>query len=160
VLLSLLKTQCAAGVSCDWMIVEYTHDEYCNMFVSLGTFNSCGVPAQEYVLRYPSQHHQDANVFWRLEQHICGASVTRMRHMNAGHPWTVDSSHWRCRDYSCVEWQPQRCSYSYHTTTETILTWSSQYFTTMSCAHGVHICFQTVVLYGCNSANGCDINTL
>jgi hypothetical protein len=40
----------------------------------------------------------------------------------------------------------------------------SKYFIIISCIHttacGAHICVQTRVLYGCNSGNGYDINTL
>jgi hypothetical protein len=40
VLLGVLKTQSTPGVSCDWMIMEYTHDECCNMLVFVGTYSS------------------------------------------------------------------------------------------------------------------------
>jgi hypothetical protein len=39
-LLCVLKTQCTAGGSCDRMIMEYTHVEYCNMLLILGTCNN------------------------------------------------------------------------------------------------------------------------
>jgi hypothetical protein len=64
----LLKTYDTAGVSCDPMIMEYTHDEY-YMSLTLGTCNSrVSTAAREYPLRFPSRLHPDDNVFWRLEQ--------------------------------------------------------------------------------------------
>lgn len=32
-------TQCAAGLSCDRMIVEHKHDEYCNIYLNRGDCN-------------------------------------------------------------------------------------------------------------------------
>jgi hypothetical protein len=44
--------ECTVGVSCNRMIMEYTHDEYCDMPLNLGTCNSrAGVAAREYALR-------------------------------------------------------------------------------------------------------------
>jgi hypothetical protein len=50
------------------MIMEYTHDEYCDMLLTLGACNSrAGTAAREYALRYRGRRHPDANVFRRLE---------------------------------------------------------------------------------------------
>jgi hypothetical protein len=52
-LLGALKTQIAAGVSCDRMTLEYIPDEYCDMLLTLGTRNSrVGTVAGEYALRF------------------------------------------------------------------------------------------------------------
>jgi hypothetical protein len=51
--------------------MEYTHDEYCDMLLTLGASNSgAGTPAREYALRYPGRRHPDANVFRRSQQHL------------------------------------------------------------------------------------------
>jgi hypothetical protein len=57
-------TQCTARLSCDRMIMEYSHNEYCNMVTTLGACNSrAGTAAQEYALCYPGQRYPDSNVF-------------------------------------------------------------------------------------------------
>jgi hypothetical protein len=123
-LLSILKTQCTAGVICDWMIMECTYDKYCNMPLTLGTFNSwAGVAAQEYAIRYPGQHHPDANVFRQLEQHLHDVgSVMPMAHMDC-----MDMSHWRCLNYSCGMTATGKLT-QYHTVIGTVQTeghWST-----------------------------------
>jgi hypothetical protein len=35
-------TQCTAGVSCDWTIMEGTHDKYGDMLLTLGACNLAG----------------------------------------------------------------------------------------------------------------------
>ena len=35
-LLHVLMTLCAAGISCDEVIMEYTHDEFCDICLPLG----------------------------------------------------------------------------------------------------------------------------
>jgi hypothetical protein len=46
-------TQCAAGVSCDRLFMECTHDEHC-MHLALGTCSiRAGTATREYALRYP-----------------------------------------------------------------------------------------------------------
>jgi hypothetical protein len=51
--------------------MEYTHDEYCDMLLTLGAYNSrAGIVAREYALRYPGRRHPDADVFRRLEQRL------------------------------------------------------------------------------------------
>jgi hypothetical protein len=41
-------TQCPAGISCDRMIMEHIHDEYCNIPLTLCTCNSrAGIAAWE-----------------------------------------------------------------------------------------------------------------
>jgi hypothetical protein len=58
------ETQCTAELSSDRMIMEYTHNKYCNMLLTLGACNSqAGTSAREYGLCYPGRHHPDANVF-------------------------------------------------------------------------------------------------
>jgi hypothetical protein len=45
-------TQCTAWLSCDRMAMAYTHDEYCDMLLTLGACNSpAGTAAREYGLR-------------------------------------------------------------------------------------------------------------
>jgi hypothetical protein len=71
--------------------VEYTHDEYCDMLLTLGTCSSrAGTVAREHTLRYSGQRHPDANVFRRLEQCLLETgSVTPTAHVNAGRPQSV-----------------------------------------------------------------------
>jgi hypothetical protein len=52
------------------MALEYTHGEYCDLPLTLGTCNRAGTAAREYALRYPGRRHPDANVFELLEQRI------------------------------------------------------------------------------------------
>jgi hypothetical protein len=54
---------------CDCMIMEYTHDEYCNMLLNPCTYS--GIAAWEYALRYTGKCHPDADVFWQPEQCLC-----------------------------------------------------------------------------------------
>jgi hypothetical protein len=84
-------TQCTAGLSCDRMIMEYTHDEYCEMLLTLGACNSrAGTAAREYALRYSGRRHPNANVFRQLEQRLCETgSVTPTVLVNAGRPRTL-----------------------------------------------------------------------
>jgi hypothetical protein len=51
-------------------VIEWnTHDEYCNMFLTLGNCNSrTGTAAREYMLRYLERCYPHTNVFRRLEQ--------------------------------------------------------------------------------------------
>jgi hypothetical protein len=47
-------TQYTAVLSCDQIIMEYTHDRYCNMPLMLSACNSrAGTAVWEYALRYP-----------------------------------------------------------------------------------------------------------
>jgi hypothetical protein len=68
------------------MIMEYTHDEYCDMLLTLGACNSrAGTAAREYAVRYPGRRHPDANVFRRLEQRLHETGrVTPTALVNAG----------------------------------------------------------------------------
>jgi hypothetical protein len=60
----MYSKQCAAGVSNDRVIMEYTYDEYCDMLLTLGTYNSrAGTTPREYILRYSGRRHTDANMF-------------------------------------------------------------------------------------------------
>jgi hypothetical protein len=50
------------------MIMEYTHDEYCNMSLMLGTRNSrAAIAAWEYDLLYPGRCHLDTVYFSTIE---------------------------------------------------------------------------------------------
>jgi len=61
-------TQRTAGLGCDRMMMEYTHDEHCDMLLTVGACNSrAGVAAREYAIPYLGRRHPDANVFRRLE---------------------------------------------------------------------------------------------
>jgi hypothetical protein len=84
-------TQCTSGLSCDRMIIEYTHDEYCDMLLTLGACNSrAGSAAPEFALHYPCRRHPDANAFRRLEQRLRETgSVTHTALANAGRPRSV-----------------------------------------------------------------------
>jgi hypothetical protein len=84
-------TQCTAGLSCDRIIMKYTHDEYCHTLLTVGACNSqAGTAARECVLRYPGRRHPHANLFRRLEQRLRETgSVTPTALVNAGRPRTV-----------------------------------------------------------------------
>jgi hypothetical protein len=46
------------------MIMEYTHDEYSDMLLTIGTCNSrTGTAARKYALLYRGRRHPDANIF-------------------------------------------------------------------------------------------------
>jgi hypothetical protein len=105
-------TQCTAGLSCDRMITEYTHDEYCDMLLTLGACNSrAGTAAREYALRYPGRRHPDANVFRRLEQCLRETgSVTSTALVNVGRPRTVRPPANEDAITAAVEREPWRSS--------------------------------------------------
>jgi hypothetical protein len=88
-------------------------------------------------------------------------SVTPAALVNAGRPRTVRPPANEDAIISDLEREPWRSS---HENWDYPNRGSSKYFITINCIHattrGAHICFQTVVLYGCNFANGYDINTL
>jgi hypothetical protein len=139
--------QCTAEISCDWMIIEYIHDEYFNMHLTMGTCNGrAGTTAREYVLHYPGRRHPDANVFRRLEHslHETG-SVTSMAHVNAGRPRTCQ----RRSITGAVERSVEKLT-RYHTRIWTIPTANPKHFMTVNCIHattrGVHNCFPTIIL--------------
>jgi hypothetical protein len=150
----------AVHSNCDRMITKYTHGEYCDKLLTLGACNSrAGTAAREYALRYSDRRHPDANVFRRLERrlHETG-NVTPKALVNAGRPRTVLSP----ANEDAITWRSSR-----DTAPELELSHnrgSSKYFMTINCIHtttrGAHICFQTIVLYGWNFANGYNINTL
>jgi hypothetical protein len=51
--------------------MQYTHDEYCHVLLTLGTHkNLVGTAAWEYAQSYLGRSHPDANVFQRLEQRL------------------------------------------------------------------------------------------
>jgi hypothetical protein len=163
---STQDTQCTAGLSCDRMIMEYTHDEYRHMLLTLGACNSrAGTDAREYAVRYPGWRHPDANVFRRLEQrlHVTG-SVTSTPLANAGRSRTVRTP--ANEDAILQLWNESRgeAHAISHDNWDYPNRGSSKYFMAINCVHtttrGAHICFQTIVLYGCNFTNGNDINTL
>jgi hypothetical protein len=94
------------------MIMDYTHNEYCNMLLTLGVCNSfAGTAAREYVLHYPGRRHPDANVFQRLEQRLRKTgSVTPTALVNAGHPWIVWTPANEDAIITAVEREPWRSS--------------------------------------------------
>jgi hypothetical protein len=53
-------TQCTVGLSCDRMIMEYTHDEYCDMLLTPCYCNSRGGTD---VRKFARRYLPDANVF-------------------------------------------------------------------------------------------------
>jgi hypothetical protein len=89
--LGLLKTYCTGMVNSDWMITEYTHDEKCDIFTTLGACNSQAASViWAYPSRYPGRRHADANMFRRLEQRLCETrNVIPRARVNAGRPRTV-----------------------------------------------------------------------
>jgi hypothetical protein len=105
-------TQCTAGLSCDRMIMEYTHDEYCDMLLTLGARNSrAGTAAREYKLCYPGRRHSNANMFRRLEQRLRETgSVTPTALANAGRPRTVRTPANEDVIIAAVEREPWRSS--------------------------------------------------
>jgi hypothetical protein len=68
-------------IECSWN----THDEHCDMPLTLGTCNGRdGTAAREYALRHPGRRHSGTNVFRRLEQRLRGTvNVTPPAHVNA-----------------------------------------------------------------------------
>jgi hypothetical protein len=51
------------------MTMEYTRDEYCDMFLTLGTCHSrTGTAVWEYALLYLGRRHPVSDVFPRLEK--------------------------------------------------------------------------------------------
>lgn len=66
--LGILKPRSAQkGVSCDQMIVQYTHDEYCDMLLTLGISNSRpGTATREYAQFFPGRRHPDADVLMAI----------------------------------------------------------------------------------------------
>jgi hypothetical protein len=83
------NTQRTARDSCVRTIMEYTHDEYCDILLALGTCNTCsraGAAAQEFALPYSGRRHPDANVFRQLEQRLL---ETPTAHVNADRPRAV-----------------------------------------------------------------------
>jgi hypothetical protein len=162
--LPLLKTQCTAGLSRDRMIMEYT-DEYCDMRETLGACNSrAGTAAQEYALRYPGRRHPDTNVFRRLEQRLLETgSVTPTTLVKAGRLRTVRTP--ANEDAISQLWNESRGEVHAisHENWDYPNRGSSKYFMMINCIHtttcGALICFQTIVLYGCNFSNCYDIKT-
>jgi hypothetical protein len=68
-LLRVVITQCTEGISFDRMKMAYTHEQYCDMFLTLDTCNSQpSNAAREHALLYPIRRHPDGNVFQRLER--------------------------------------------------------------------------------------------
>lgn len=61
--------------------MDYTRDEYCDMFLTLGTCHSrAGTAAWEYALLYPGRRHPVTNAFPRLQQRLRETgSVSRTR---------------------------------------------------------------------------------
>jgi hypothetical protein len=105
-------TQVTAGLSCDRVIMEYTHDEYCDMLLTLGACNSrAGTAAREYAIRYPGRRHPDANVFRRLEQRLSETGiVTPTALVNAGRSRNVRTPANEDAIIAAVERQPLRSS--------------------------------------------------
>jgi hypothetical protein len=51
--------------------MEYTLNEYCNMYLMLGACgNRASIAAREYAERYPVRHLLDTNVFHQLDQRM------------------------------------------------------------------------------------------
>jgi hypothetical protein len=71
-------TQCTAGLSCDQTIIQYTHDEYCNMLLTLGSCNSRAVnDRREFAQCYPVRRLRETR------------SMTCKALVNAARPRTV-----------------------------------------------------------------------
>jgi hypothetical protein len=94
--------------------MKYTHDAYCNMLLTFGTFNSwADSAAWGYMLHYLGHCHPDVNVFQWLEQHLHETgSVMPTAHVNAGHPPIVQTPANEKAVIAAVEWEPWRSSHN------------------------------------------------
>jgi hypothetical protein len=141
-------TQCTAGLSCDRIIMEYTHDEYWDMLLTVSACNSrAGTAAWAYVLCHLWQCHPDANVFRRLEQHPCETgSVTLNGTCQYRSPTDcTDIGQWR-HNCSCGTRAVENLML-YFTRIETIPTRSTSWWSVASIhtsSRGVHLCFQMI----------------
>jgi hypothetical protein len=93
--------------------MKYTHDEYCDMLLTLGACNSRDdTTAWEYALRYPDRRHPDANVFRRLEQRLCetGSVIPHTALANSGLPRTVRTPANEDAIIAALEREPWRSS--------------------------------------------------
>lgn len=101
-------TQWTAGVSNHQMLMEYTHDEYCDMLLFPGT------AAWEYALHWPGQHQPVTNVFHWLEKCLCETGkVAPMAYINSGCPQTVQTLTNEDVVTADMEWGPRRSSRYY-----------------------------------------------
>jgi len=70
-LLRVPKIHITAGLISDWSVVEYTHVEYCDMFLILGSLNiRYGTNARTYALHHPGRRHPGAIVFRWLQKFL------------------------------------------------------------------------------------------
>jgi hypothetical protein len=99
----LSVVRCTHGRSWQW-----SNDEYCDMFLTLGTCSSrAGTAALEYVLLCPGWRHPDANVFPRLEQRSRETgTVSPTEHLNMRRPRTLRAPAGTVT--AAVEWEPWR----------------------------------------------------
>jgi hypothetical protein len=103
-------TQYMAGVGCDRTIMEYAHDEYCDMLLILSTCNSrSGTVAREYELHYPGRRHPDAvSTIGAVSPET--ESVIATTHVDAGRPRTIRTPAKEDAIIAAVEWEARRGS--------------------------------------------------
>jgi hypothetical protein len=148
--------------------MEYTHDEYCNMLLTLITLFTCnsqsGTATQEYTLHYPSWCYPNTHVLQQLEQRLSETGNVNLRHMSMqfthglqGHqPMKMPQLElWNKSHREAHVTTHENCDYANRA--------SLRSFIMTSCIHNIthreHICFQTIVIYKCKFPNS-YINTL
>jgi hypothetical protein len=82
------ETHCTAGLSCDRMLMECTHDGYDCVLLNLGVSNNRhGTDARKYPLRFRHLCYPEANVFRGLEKRLLETeTVTFNTLVNASRP--------------------------------------------------------------------------
>jgi hypothetical protein len=140
------------------MTMEYTHEESCDMVLTLGNRNrQVGAIAGEYALRHPGWNYPNTNMFLLLEQQLREIGSYHLRHM-----W-MRASHGMYRHQPMNTpklqlWNESRVNAhaTPHGNWDYPNRGSSKYFMTINCIHtttrGEHICFQTMVFCGCRHA--------
>jgi hypothetical protein len=76
----------------------------------------------------------------------------------------LDTSQYRCYNHSCGTRAVGKLKRFRTIIGTSPVGGSSTFFVTVSCIHittqGGNVCSRTIILYGCNFVNGCDINTM
>lgn len=127
--------------------------------------NSAAGTAARNALSYPGRRHPDANLFRRLEQRLRETeSVAPTAHATAGRPWPVRTPANEDAAITAVVRQPRRSSPDIARVSRlfqpNVLEVLADISGTHTTTRGAPICFQTIVLYGCVFANGCDTKAL
>jgi hypothetical protein len=114
-----------------------------------------GTAAWQYSLPYPGRRHPDAIVFRRLELRLRETGrEKRMENVNTGHPPIVRTPVNKVAVTVAVKREPWRSSREIARELGLSQPRVLKYFMKVNCIHasarGLHIRFQTIVLYGCN----------